>query len=72
MRAVPWLGTFGGRRIIEGSWDSSLVVVIALAVCYWGERSGVRLSGLVLCAGEDEFVMKGGRFTSVTDAGGSG
>ena len=41
MLIASWLGTFGGSRIIEGPWDSVLVAIIAVAVYYWGERSGV-------------------------------
>jgi amino acid transporter len=44
MLIASWLGTFGGRRIIEGPWDSVLVAGIALVVYYWGERSGVPFS----------------------------
>ena len=44
MLIASWLGTFGGSRIIEGPWDSMLVAGIAVAVYYWGERSGVPFS----------------------------
>jgi len=44
MLIASWLGTFGGSRIIEGPWDSVLVAIIAVAVYYWGERSGVPFS----------------------------
>ncbi|MGH8216642.1 MAG: APC family permease, partial [Rhodanobacteraceae bacterium] len=51
--AASWLGTFGGRQIVEGPWDSLLVAAIALVVYYWGERSGVPSSRLALAADED-------------------
>jgi amino acid transporter len=42
--AASWLGTFGGRHVVEGPWDSLLVAAIAVLVYYWGERSGVPFS----------------------------
>jgi predicted membrane channel-forming protein YqfA (hemolysin III family) len=50
MLVASCLGTFGGSHVIEGPWDSVLVAIIAVAVYYWGEHSGVPSSPLALGA----------------------
>lgn len=54
MLAVSWLGTFGGRRSVEGPWDSLMVAGIALVAYYWGERTGVPSSRLALDEGSGD------------------
>ncbi|HET7610582.1 MAG TPA: APC family permease [Rhodanobacteraceae bacterium] len=51
--AASWLGTFGGRHVVEGPWDSLLIAAIAVVVYYWGERSGVPFSRSALAADQD-------------------
>lgn len=51
---VSYLGTFGGRSIIGHPWDSLVVIVIALAVYYWGARTGLPSSKLDLGTGDDD------------------
>ncbi|MGH8235349.1 MAG: APC family permease [Rhodanobacteraceae bacterium] len=54
MLAASWLGTFGGRHIVEGPWDSLLVAVIALVVYYWGAHTGLPSSMLRLESGDED------------------
>ena len=41
MIALSWLGTFGGKGIVDSPWDSVLVAAVALGIYAWGARSGV-------------------------------
>jgi amino acid transporter len=45
---VSWLGSFGGRGLIAQPWDSLAAAAIALAVYYWGARTGLRTEELAL------------------------
>ncbi|WP_158753236.1 APC family permease [Dyella sp. S184] len=51
---VSCLGTFGGRGIISQPWDSLLVIAVALAVYYWGARTGVPASRLALGSADED------------------
>ena len=48
MIVASWLGSFGGRALIAGPWDSLLAAAVALAACYWGERTGLPAAQVVL------------------------
>lgn len=52
--AVSYLGTFGGRGILGHPWDSVAVSLIALAIYYWGERTGLPSSQLDLGSEDDD------------------
>jgi amino acid transporter len=41
MIALSWLGTFGGKGIVDSPWDSVLAAAVALGIYAWGARSGV-------------------------------
>ena len=51
---ISYLGTFGGHGIVPHPWDSLVVIVISLAVYYWGERTGLPASKLDLGTGDDD------------------
>ncbi|MDE2308423.1 MAG: APC family permease [Xanthomonadaceae bacterium] len=51
---LSYLGTFGGRGIIDQPWDSLLVTAVALAVYYWGAHTGVPASRLALGSADDD------------------
>lgn len=51
---LSYLGTFGGRGIISQPWDSLLVIAVALAVYYWGARTGVPASRLALGSADED------------------
>ncbi|KAB7766915.1 APC family permease [Xanthomonas maliensis] len=50
--AMSWAGTFGGHGWIAHPYDTVGVALIALAIYYWGARSGLRSEELAL--GEDD------------------
>ncbi|MGN6789595.1 MAG: APC family permease [Rhodanobacteraceae bacterium] len=54
MIALSWAGTFGGRGMLGSPWDSLLAAGVALAVYYWGARTGLPLATSILKAGDDD------------------
>jgi amino acid transporter len=50
MMVASWLGSFGGRSIVDSPWDSLLAAAIALVAYYCGERTGLPASQIALGA----------------------
>jgi hypothetical protein len=39
---LSYIGSFGGKGLIHGPWDSLLVAAVALVIYFWGVASGTR------------------------------